>query len=139
MRGLFAAAAAAAAALGAAGCKDKNADQPTTPGVTVRVTGKVTYNGKVVPAGSVRFMAEEGRAEGFARIKKDGTYSVAAPAGKVRVTVDTSMVKDEYDDPAERKKWYVPVPSRYAPYTETPVRVTTAGEQMELDLPLADG
>lgn len=126
------------AALAAGGCRHKDSDyQPKAPESTVVLKGKVTYQGKSVPAGIIRVMAEDSRAEVMTRIQKNATYSVAGPAGKVRVTVDTSVIRDEYDDPAERKKWYVPIPTRYGTYSETPLRIEVGGDQT-LDIDLTD-
>lgn len=121
------------------GCKDnKIAEPPKAPGVAVQYKGKVTYKGQALPAGYIRVMAEDSREEASARIQKDGTYSVAGPVGRVRVTVDTTLIRDEYDgNPAEQRKWYVPIPGRYAVYSETPIRITVDSDQT-LDLELTD-
>lgn len=121
----------------AVGCS-KVGDQPTTPSETAPIQGTVTYQGKRLPAGLVRFMAVDSRAEALTRIQPDGSYSIHSPVGDVRIIVDTSIIKDEYDKAEERRKWYVPIPSKYAAFTETPFRKKIDGGTTKIDLVVED-
>src|SRR5690242_7155152 len=54
-----------------------------------KVTGKVTYKGETVPAGTVAFYGK-GDAVSSAPISPDGTYTATSvPLGEVKVTVST--------------------------------------------------
>ncbi len=57
------------------------------------VTGKVTYQGKVVPGGTVSIIPAKG---GFVSgdIQEDGSYTISkVPVGSAKVTVDTEALK----------------------------------------------
>jgi hypothetical protein len=52
------------------------------------VTGKVSYKGKLLPAGTVTFITEKGGATFDAQIQEDGTYTVTkVPAGPAKILV----------------------------------------------------
>jgi hypothetical protein len=74
-------AAASLAILAVAGCLE----DPTGT-----VKGRVTFNGKPLPSGTVTFVFHGGRGVESARILPDGTYSLPeVPLGESRVTVQT--------------------------------------------------
>ena len=71
-------------------------------GKRYQVTGKVTYKGEPVPAGSISFVPEEDGGHGAAGMIKDGVYTLStlgeedgALPGKYRVTVDGRKADQE--------------------------------------------
>jgi len=75
---------AVAGVVAGAGCGTGNALAPAN------ISGGVTYNGKTVPGGVVKFVASDG-AQYTGDIGPDGTYSVAdVPTGELIVVVDNS-------------------------------------------------
>lgn len=57
------------------------------------ISGKVSYQGKVVPGGTVSILPGSGGAL-TGEIKEDGTYTIKkVPAGPAKVTVETDSVK----------------------------------------------
>lgn len=61
------------------------------------VTGKVTIDGKPLPAGRISFVPSKGGAGVGADIK-DGQYTVEkVPVGSVKVTVETTTIKTKID------------------------------------------
>ncbi len=93
------------------------------------VSGKVTYLGKEVTGGTIKFHPSGGGAPLQAAINRDGTYSfVNAPVGQVKVTVETESIKPPANLPPEAKAYaeknpkspvYVPVPLTYADVAKT--------------------
>jgi hypothetical protein len=75
-------------ALGAVGCGNSASE-------TAEVTGKVTFNGQPVTAGSVYFVLESKAdgASGGAPIAADGTFKGRAPVGKCKVAIQTQAFK----------------------------------------------
>jgi hypothetical protein len=55
--------------------------------------GTVKYKGQPVTGGSISFFGKEGEAGITAPILQDGTYSIKAPVGECKVSVDNSMLK----------------------------------------------
>lgn len=54
------------------------------------VSGKVTFDGKPVPAGRVTFLSEVGNKSSFVGTIKDGVYTIVdCPAGPVKISVET--------------------------------------------------
>jgi len=58
-------------------------------GSTGTVTGKVSFQGKVVSAGTVILLAEDGT-KVSTRIRPDGTYRASLPVGFVKIAVNLS-------------------------------------------------
>jgi hypothetical protein len=62
---------------------------------TGTVKGKVTHKGEPLPGGIVMFFPTTGKANpASAQIGEDGRYSIVAPVGEVRISVDNSMLKE---------------------------------------------
>jgi hypothetical protein len=56
-----------------------------------KVSGKVSYKGKPVPGGDVRFFPESGGGSFYSAIGSDGSYSIASvPRGPAKITVTYS-------------------------------------------------
>jgi len=62
-------------------------------GSTGTITGKVSFQGKVVNAGSVLLLAEDGTRVST-RIRPDGTYRASLPVGFVKIAVNLSGPTD---------------------------------------------
>jgi hypothetical protein len=72
------------------------------------VSGKVTFGGQPLPAGTLGFESTTGPTTTAVPIGQGGAYSTdRAPVGKVLVTVDTSSI--HFGNPAA----YVPIPEKY--------------------------
>jgi hypothetical protein len=55
------------------------------------VSGEVSYKGKPVTGGEIMFFTEDGF-NGTGRIDEQGHYTVNAPVGNVKVTINNTMV-----------------------------------------------
>jgi hypothetical protein len=60
---------------------------------TADVTGKVLFKGKPLPGGQVTFVAVQGGTATTGTIDENGSYSVKAPVGDVRIAVDNRMLR----------------------------------------------
>ena len=56
------------------------------------VTGQVTHNGKPLTGGSISFVATVGGWVSGGVIDESGNYSVSAPLGEVKISIDNSML-----------------------------------------------
>src|SRR5438045_4067984 len=70
------------------------------------VGGKVTFDGKPLPGGTVTFVTKDGKTSVPAKIAEDGTFKATVPTGSYRITVSPVAKKD---DP----KKYVPIPAKF--------------------------
>lgn len=72
------------------------------------VSGKVTFSGQPLPAGTITFKSTTGAISTSTSINSGGFYSTdRAPLGKNLVMIDTSSI--QYGNPAA----YVPIPAKY--------------------------
>jgi hypothetical protein len=113
-----------------------------------RVTGKVVYRGRPLPAGSVTFHAADGKAA-FGMID-DGVYQVrGVPAGKVRITVETASARRVLltglpglagaEEEAKARESKTPVvPTKYTNPDSTPLTCVIQGGEQTHDLSLED-
>ncbi len=98
----------------AAGC-GKSSNTPA------KVTGKVTYKGAPVTAGTVAFQPKEGGAMHSASIEKDGSYTLnELPVGDMAVTVETESAHNNKDSTKGGNKQYSkgggsPMPEGFTP------------------------
>jgi hypothetical protein len=118
------------------------------------VSGKVLYQGKPVPAGTVSFVLEGGGVVS-SLIGEDGSYTIQnVPSGTVKITVETASARppsaqegrgpkapkapefmmkySKEKDPkaAERGKRYVPIPEQYSdPARSNLTYVVKSGKQ----------
>lgn len=124
-----------------------------------KVSGKVSYQDKVVKGGIVMFVVE-GKGTSQGRINEDGTYSIPdVPAGTAKVCVDTSSLNPakvsstfKYSAPkdakapegltgsgpdrAEMERRYVSIPERYADPNKTTITTTISGGMQEYNIKL---
>jgi hypothetical protein len=137
-----------------AGCFQKN---PNAPG---RVSGKVKYGGKAVPAGNIAFHHPD-KGTYRSTLDSDGTYAITdVPTGEMVVTVETESVNPSKKKPtyggdkgskmyqermaAEKgtaaarvaPQTYLKIPAKYANTKTSPLTMTiVAGRQVkEFDL-----
>jgi hypothetical protein len=126
-----------------------------------KVSGKVTYKGQALPAGSISFnLSEAGTAAYGSPIAQDGTYQVTdLPTGEMVVTVETESANPKAADTpaygggkgdkmyAERlaaekatsmaakkgaRREYLKIPDKYNSAKTSPLKVTLkAGRQVE--------
>lgn len=104
------------------------------------VKGKVLYDGKPLPGGTVQITDEADTQMVFGDLTIDGDFSIPnAPAGPVRVVVRTESVKTLLDektakmlqrkgvaavavDPKVKGNKYVPIPARYGDRDQTELK-----------------
>jgi hypothetical protein len=104
------------------------------------VKGKVVYDGKPLPGGTVQITDDADTRMVFADLTIDGEFKVSqAPAGPVRVVVRTDSVKTLLDpriarqlqakgvaavapDPKEKGNKYVAIPAKYADRNSSDLR-----------------
>jgi hypothetical protein len=80
------------------------------------VSGKVTYQGKLLSTGMVIFVDKDGFVSPPAGIEVDGTYSANnVPVGPVTVCVEVLPILggDTGGDPKQPRPRYVPIPEKY--------------------------
>jgi hypothetical protein len=87
------------------------------------VTGKVLYQDKPLPSGTVLFVGPDGSRRGFSPIAPDGTYRIEnVPVGLVKIAVVSEprvppglmKVSGPGSSPSDpTKNDYVPIPARY--------------------------
>jgi len=88
---------------------------------TGEVYGKVTYNGKLVTAGMVKFFPEEGGEPISTSLGPDGTYrATGVPVGRAKLAIETLAFKTLTPPPPGIAKQlggprttYVPIPPKY--------------------------
>lgn len=133
-----------------------------------QVSGKVTYNGKPVSAGTITFNLKEGGNYGSS-LKADGSYMVTGlPAEEMIVTVETESAnpkqpKANYGAPGQKGKdaptdmynkmmkdkgfgkdavqesgAYVPIPKKYADKDKSPLRLNLSRGDNKKDFDLTD-
>jgi len=74
------------------------------------VRGAVSYRGKLLDHGSLRFFAESGRPISCV-IQQDGSYEILLPSGDFQVSVSSPPVKPANSDPTDDTP---PLPDRNA-------------------------
>jgi hypothetical protein len=117
----YGAAVACALALAAPGLR---ADEETGT-----LKGKVTFNGKPLPAGEVLFIDADGKYK-TGTIREDGTYSVTGvKPGEYRIAVTTSKEK------APKGK-YVPIPERFASVDHSGLKYQVQKGEQNFDISL---
>jgi hypothetical protein len=122
------------------GCGSE-ASLDTGPVGTVR--GRVTYQGKAVPEGSIiNFGAEDGLRLVSAEIGSDGEFvATNVPTGTVRVSVSPPSVEEEGAEPADPNVIATPpFPERYLnPEASGETINLTEGQEVEYNLEMTDG
>jgi len=114
------------------------------------VSGKVTYKGEPLPAGSIVLHSKEGTQTYSGTIRPDGTFTITGAArGTMVVTIDNSWLKNEEGmkaqgvDPKMLEKMmpkdqgmYLAIPAKYADPKTSPLvwEIETIGESKDFDL-----
>jgi hypothetical protein len=123
------------------------------------VSGKVSYQGKVVRAGMVSFIPEGGGVMS-SPIEEDGSYTIRnVPVGNVKITVETESarppalqsgpggeapefmrkyVREKNPEAAspERAKRFVPIPSQYSDAGKSNLTYVVKSGKQEYDIDL---
>jgi hypothetical protein len=102
---------------------------------TGEVHGKVSYNGKPVTAGNVKFFPEAGGEPVFSTILPDGTYRVTGiPVGRAKVAIETLAFKGHITPPPPgmAKMMNAPLP-KYVPIPEKYEQPDTSGLTFEVE------
>jgi hypothetical protein len=117
------------------------------------VHGKVTYKGNLVTGGVIEFHDAKGKSAGAATISPEGEYSASnISPGNLKVTVDTSSVKNAWDNYKKMKAMmntpgkdkskmpkleepkvgaYVQIPKIYTKAEKTPLKFEARGGNQE--------
>jgi hypothetical protein len=89
------------------------------------VTGQVIFKGKPLPGGRVTFVAADGFAS-VGDIDEKGNYTINAPVGAVKISVDNSMLREkraaaakgagrpDAGDATVLKGTFVPLPDKFS-------------------------
>jgi hypothetical protein len=99
------------------------------------VEGKISYQGKPLPGGTVSFHPAKGKPF-VGAIQPDGTYRIKdVPAGQYRVAIETASAKPKVKPPVKDKdndtkveppkdaERYVPIPEKYGDPNLSPLMV----------------
>jgi hypothetical protein len=129
--------------------------------VPAKVSGKVTYKGQPVPAGSITFHSED-KGSYSGTLGEGGAYEIPdLPAGTLKVTVETESVNPNKKNPTYEKgrggaidneyqkamqrpgqndagKNYVKIPAKYAKPETTDLSVTLKAGKQTQDFELKD-
>jgi hypothetical protein len=109
-----------------------------------QVMGKVLYQGKPLPSGTVLFVGTEGSRRGLSPIGPDGTYRIEnVPVGPVKIAVvsaprvppglmNASGPGPQPADPP--KNDYVPIPARYQDAEQSGLTYTVEAGRHTWDL-----
>jgi hypothetical protein len=139
----------------AAGCGQNKKKEPPY----AEVSGTVFYKGKPLPGGEVTFV-NEGGFVGNATIDENGKYSVKAPTGPVKISVDNGMLqppgaaaagrgrgpsppktmpglkRPDSEPPKKMPGKYVPIPQKYANPEESGLTHTVTSGSQTFDIKL---
>jgi hypothetical protein len=100
-----------------------------------KIDGKVNFEGKPLPGGTVSFHPEKGKPF-VAQLQDDGTYSVKdVPVGEMKVTIETESLKNPAKPPKGGKK-YIPIPRKYGdPKTsDLTYKVVEGAQTLDIEL-----
>jgi hypothetical protein len=108
------------------------------------VSGKVLYNDKPLPSGTVLFVGQDGSRRGFSPIAADGTYRFEnVPVGAVRIAVVSEprvppgLMRASGPGPqpsAPTRNDYVPIPARYEDPEHSGLTFTVEGGRQTRDI-----
>jgi hypothetical protein len=106
-------------------------------GKTGDVEGKVTFNGKPLPFGTITFhSARMGMATS---IQKDGTYRFAdLPIGEYRITVEDELIGLPGEPPPKRDPKHVAIPKKYGEIETSGLKAKVVPGKQSLNIKLAD-
>src|SRR5215472_1107620 len=118
------------------------------------VSGTVLFNGTPLPGGRVSFFSKEGDPGTNAPIDLNGKYTIQAPIGDVKISVDNSMLKPGAakgggqrvgkqqgagprpggDDPTVITGKYIEIPAKYADPNKSGLTYTVKKGEKEHDI-----
>jgi hypothetical protein len=108
------------------------------------VSGRVLYNDRPLPSGTVLFVGVDGTRRGFSPIAADGTYRIQnIPVGPVKVAVVSEPrvppglrnAAGPGSSPRDRvKDDHVPIPPRYGDAAHSDLTYTVAGGRQTQDI-----
>ncbi len=117
---------------------------------TADISGKVTYNGKPVTGGQVSFVAEDGFASNGI-IDEQGNYTVKAPVGNVKISVNNTMLQQRPEggkmgagprpnapEPEKMKGTYVQLPFKVLTPDASGLSYTVKPGQQTFDIQIRD-
>ena len=116
------------------GCGGKKVD-------SIRVTGKVTIDGKPVEQGAIKFYAEDGQTPGGGGTINDGTYVANVPPCKKKVLINgqkvvgTEKLYNTPDSPT-RDKLEQTTPPIYNSKYKSPLTADITKDTKEIDFEL---
>jgi hypothetical protein len=136
----------------AAGCGGSKRLQEHT-----ELKGTVRYKGEVLKGGTISFFGKAGEAGITAQIHEDGTYSIKAPVGECKISVDNSMLKAGSQGKERRKEQgmgagprpgqgeqlkvtgtYMPIPEKYKDPEKSGLTYTVKKGESTKDFDLTD-
>jgi hypothetical protein len=121
---------------------DKDKKEPKLEGAKPpegksQVQGKITFKGKPLPAGTIKFV--NGKNQAYAANIAAGTYTVKRlPAGEYRVAVTSLKAKDAKKDKGKGERQRVAIPAKYGDVRTSSLTCLVAEGKNEFDIVLAD-
>jgi hypothetical protein len=113
-------------------------DKKPDPAKAEEVSGKVAYNGKPLPGGTVTFVSKDGKTTIAGALAEDGTYKVALPAGEygIAITTDSPKKKDDKDPP--KKVPVLKIPAKYGDVKTSGLVYKVASGKQSFDIELTN-
>jgi hypothetical protein len=112
------------------------ADDKKTEPKGEEVTGKVAFNGKALPVGTVGFVSKDGKTKIETLIAEDSSYKAVVPAGEYVVTISTVVAKKKDDKKEPPKVPVLKIPAKYGDAKTSPLTVTVKEGKNNLDINL---
>jgi hypothetical protein len=119
----------------------------------IKLTGKVTYKNKPVTGGTLNFVTSDGFSSRGV-IDPEGNYSIDAPVGEAKITVDNRMLNPTNrgarmpqagrgpgrpgDEPTPVKGTYVAIPNKYYTPDTSDLTVKVTKDLQTYDITLND-
>ena len=102
------------------------------------VSGKITYNGKPLPAGTVTFVSKDGKTTTASAIAEDGTYKAILPVGEYGIAITTVAAKKKDDPKDPPKKTVVKIPEKYGDVKTSGLVYKVAKGKQSFDIDLTN-
>jgi hypothetical protein len=102
------------------------------------VSGKVSLDGKPLPAGQITFVSKDGKTTITAAIDEAGAYTATLPVGEYHVAIDNPPPKkvDPKNPPKEQPKPAPAIPEQYKDPKKTPLVVMVKEGKQNFDIEL---